>query len=71
MQGKHVVIVLTAIVALGRVPAMPHQSNAGGPDDKDRAAIAQTLDRFRDAWNTHDAHAFALTQGQPPNRQNP
>ena len=40
---------------------MSHQSGAGGSEDKDRAAIAQTLDRFRDAWNTHDAHAFALT----------
>jgi uncharacterized protein (TIGR02246 family) len=61
MHAKHVVIVFTAIVALGRVPEMPHQTNAGGSEDKDRAAIAQTLDRFRDAWNTHDAHAFALT----------
>jgi uncharacterized protein (TIGR02246 family) len=61
MQIKHMVIVFTAIFALGRAPAMSHQSSAGGSEDKDRAAIARTLDRFRDAWNTHDAHAFALT----------
>lgn len=61
MQVKHMVIVFTAIFALGRAPAMSHQSSAGGSEDKDRAAIAQTLDRLVDAWNTHDAHAFALT----------
>jgi uncharacterized protein (TIGR02246 family) len=27
----------------------------------DRAAIGQTLQRFLDAWNNHDAHAFAST----------
>ncbi|HEV2306077.1 MAG TPA: SgcJ/EcaC family oxidoreductase [Candidatus Acidoferrales bacterium] len=28
---------------------------------KDRVAIEQTLERFLDAWNKHDAHAFAMT----------
>jgi len=28
---------------------------------KDRAAIEQTVERFLDAWNTHDPHAFAMT----------
>ncbi|HLW80894.1 MAG TPA: SgcJ/EcaC family oxidoreductase [Candidatus Acidoferrales bacterium] len=28
---------------------------------KDRAAIEHTLERFLDAWNKHDAHAFAMT----------
>lgn len=28
---------------------------------KERAAIEQTLEYFLDAWNTHDAHAFAIT----------
>ncbi|HTS13244.1 MAG TPA: SgcJ/EcaC family oxidoreductase [Candidatus Limnocylindrales bacterium] len=36
------------------------------PDDtsnraEDRDAISRTLQRFLDAWNTHDAHAFAAT----------
>ena len=30
-------------------------------EDKDRAAIAQTVDRLLGAWNKHDAHAFAMT----------
>lgn len=61
MQVPHIVILFAAIFALARIPAMPHQTNSGGSEDKDRAAIAQTLDRLVDAWNTHDAHAFALT----------
>jgi uncharacterized protein (TIGR02246 family) len=28
---------------------------------KDRAAIQQTVEHFLDAWNKHDAHAFAMT----------
>lgn len=28
---------------------------------KDRAATQQTVERFLDAWNKHDAHAFAMT----------
>lgn len=28
---------------------------------KDRAAIEETLEHFLDAWNKHDAHAFAMT----------
>jgi len=28
---------------------------------KDRAAIVNTVERFLDAWNKHDAHAFAMT----------
>jgi uncharacterized protein (TIGR02246 family) len=28
--------------------------------DADRAAIEITLERFLEAWNTHDAHAFSL-----------
>lgn len=31
------------------------------PQQEDRASIAQTLDHFLDAWNHHDAHAFAMT----------
>ncbi len=60
MQAPRVMILFFAIFVLGRIPAMS-QTSPGGSEDKDRAAIAQTVDRFRDAWNTHDAHAFALT----------
>jgi uncharacterized protein (TIGR02246 family) len=32
------------------------------PDDaKDRVAIERTLKNFLNAWNKHDAHAFAMT----------
>jgi hypothetical protein len=30
----------------------------------DRAAIGRTATAFLDAWNAHDAHAFALTSHQ-------
>ena len=30
-------------------------------EERDRAAIGQTLKAFQDDWNKHDAHAFALT----------
>jgi uncharacterized protein (TIGR02246 family) len=55
------IVLFAAIFALGRIPELSHQSSANGGEEKDRAAIAQTVDRFRDAWNTHDVHAFALT----------
>ncbi len=61
MQAPHIVILFTAIFALGRIPEMPHQNPGGSAEAKEAKAIAQTVDRFRDAWNTHDAHAFALT----------
>jgi uncharacterized protein (TIGR02246 family) len=60
MQAPRVMILFFAIFVLERIPAMS-QTSPGGSEDKDRAAIAQTVDRFRDAWNTHDGHAFALT----------
>jgi uncharacterized protein (TIGR02246 family) len=40
--------------------ALP-QSSADRTKDKETAAIARTVERFVDAWNQHDAHAFALT----------
>lgn len=40
--------------------ALPDSASQQG-QVKDRTAIAQTVQRFLDAWNTHDAHAFALT----------
>lgn len=37
------------------------QQKSSGSEEKARAAIQRTLDRFLDAWNKHDAHAFAAT----------
>lgn len=37
------------------------QEKPTGAEERDRAAIGQMLRQFVDAWNTHDAHAFALT----------
>lgn len=34
---------------------------AGDEHAGDRAAIEQTVNNFVDAWNKHDAHAFAMT----------
>jgi uncharacterized protein (TIGR02246 family) len=40
--------------------AMP-QDSAADAHEKDRAAIAQTVANFVNAWNVHDARAFAAT----------
>lgn len=37
------------------------QDSAANAQDKDRAAIAQAVANFVNAWNLHDAHAFAMT----------
>ena len=37
------------------------QSSADQTREKETAAIARTVERFTDAWNRHDAHAFSLT----------
>jgi uncharacterized protein (TIGR02246 family) len=47
------------ILCAGLAIAAPQNHRDSG--DKDRAAIAQTVQRFANAWNEHDAHAFALT----------
>jgi uncharacterized protein (TIGR02246 family) len=39
--------------------ALP-QNASEEADQKDRAAIGQTMKAFVDAWNKHDAHAFAM-----------
>jgi uncharacterized protein (TIGR02246 family) len=35
--------------------------SGSGAQQKDRGAIEQTLKAFLEAWNKHDAHAFAMT----------
>jgi len=37
------------------------QTDSDSAHAKDRAAIEKTVANFADAWNKHDAHAFALT----------
>ncbi len=49
-----------AILATGpAVVALPHVTQEGR--NNDRAAIQQTVIDFVNAWNEHDAHAFATT----------
>jgi len=40
---------------------MIQQKPVRADEEEDRAAIAHTVERFIDAWNKHDAHAFAMT----------
>lgn len=49
-----------AIVVFALVAAKP-MSAAGDAHDQDREAIGRTVANFEDAWNRHDAHAFAMT----------
>ena len=49
-----------AIVVFALAAAMP-MSAGGDAHDKDRESIARTVANFEDAWNRHDAHAFAMT----------
>jgi uncharacterized protein (TIGR02246 family) len=51
--------VIGALLFSGR-PAM-NQPQTTDDHAKDRAAIQQTVEHFLDAWNKHDAHAFAMT----------
>jgi hypothetical protein len=37
------------------------QQKTARDQEKERAAIGQTLERFLDAWNKHDAHANAMS----------
>lgn len=56
---KILVAMLAAFFFAGR-PSM-NQRQTTDDHAKDRVAIEQTLERFLDAWNKHDAHAFAMT----------
>jgi uncharacterized protein (TIGR02246 family) len=40
--------------------AVASQDRASATQDRDRVAIKRTVTSFVDAWNKHDAHAFAL-----------
>ena len=53
-------VLVIGIVLFGLGGSMAQQTSSAS-QEKDRAAIQQTLDRFLDAWNKHDARAFAMT----------
>jgi uncharacterized protein (TIGR02246 family) len=54
-------LLIAGILSLGSFAMGTPQNPANSVEDKDRAAIAQTWELFKDAWNKHDAHAFAMT----------
>lgn len=53
------VVMLATLLFAGRPTMAQHQTTDNHATD--RAAIQQTVERFLDAWNKHDAHAFAMT----------
>jgi len=55
------ILVLLAMLFLPGSAALRRQKATQQDQESDRAAIAQTVDRFLDAWNMHDAHSFAMT----------
>ncbi|MHB8411763.1 MAG: SgcJ/EcaC family oxidoreductase [Candidatus Acidiferrales bacterium] len=60
MRALQASALIVAIFVLGGTPMMAQQETARD-HAKDRAAIEQTVERFLDAWNKHDAHSFAMT----------
>jgi uncharacterized protein (TIGR02246 family) len=54
-------ILNTSVLLLGMAGGAMAQQNIAWDEKKDRAAIEQTLECFLDAWNKHDAGAFAMT----------
>jgi uncharacterized protein (TIGR02246 family) len=53
-------LLLLAAVPHRMAPTLPLPAAPDG-HERDRAAITRTVERFVDAWNQHDAHAFAAT----------
>jgi uncharacterized protein (TIGR02246 family) len=51
-------LLLLAAFSQRMAPALPLPAAPEG-HVRDRAAITRTVERFVDAWNQHDAHAFA------------
>jgi uncharacterized protein (TIGR02246 family) len=62
MQVCHVLPHLVRVaLSSGIVAVAAAQKGALDSQEKERAAITRTVEQFRDAWNKHDAHEFALT----------
>ncbi|MGB7022751.1 MAG: SgcJ/EcaC family oxidoreductase [Candidatus Acidiferrales bacterium] len=60
MRTTKFLVAMLAVFFLAGRPAM-NQRQTTDDHAKDRAATRQTVERFLDAWNTHDPHAFAMT----------
>jgi uncharacterized protein (TIGR02246 family) len=62
MRTPHALLFLVSLLLLLEAVAFSlPQSSPSRANDKETTAIAQTVERFVDAWNKHDTHAFALT----------
>lgn len=60
-RAQSVFVVLAAgLMILMGLPARAGQTTAEN-HDQDRSAIAQSVQRFMDSWNLHDAHALSLS----------
>jgi uncharacterized protein (TIGR02246 family) len=55
------IILIWFAISSGRLAIAVPQNPAADTHDKDRVSIAQTVANFVNAWNIHDAHAFAMT----------
>src|SRR5487761_221199 len=60
MRGTQILVAMLAVFFFAGRPAM-NQRQTTDDHAKDRAAIQQTVERFLDAWNKHDTHAFAMS----------
>lgn len=56
MQTRPVCLIAASLLSVAALAQQPSASS----EERVKAAIAQTLERFLDAWNKHDAHAFAM-----------
>ncbi len=61
MQTRRALLFLLGLVISSESSAIAAPQNLRDTEDKHRAAIAQTVEQFLNAWNKHDAHEFALT----------
>lgn len=60
MRTPQILVAILATLLFAWTPTMAqHQTTDNHATD--RAAIQQTVERFLDAWNKHDANAFAMT----------
>lgn len=61
MRALQISVAMIGVLFFAGRPTMAQQQTTHDHHVKDRAAIEQTVERFLDAWNKHDAHAFAMT----------
>jgi uncharacterized protein (TIGR02246 family) len=58
MTWRALWIVFLVVISSARIAAAAPQDSA---QDKDRAAIAKSVQTYMDSWNSHDVHAVAMT----------